>query len=119
MMQQLQSGALDMGWIQAAELGSRVPSVAAINAPYLVRSTANVAKLVRHPAAHVRIGLRGADVHAAVHLRGIHADDLDGQPLGQRERERTLARRGRAHQQDGGDQRLTARAGTSGRGPPA
>ena len=24
MMQQLQSGALDMGWIQAAELGSRV-----------------------------------------------------------------------------------------------
>ncbi len=51
MMQQLQSGALDMGWIQAAELGSRVSSVAAINAPYLVRSTAQVAKLVRHPAA--------------------------------------------------------------------
>jgi TRAP-type C4-dicarboxylate transport system substrate-binding protein len=51
MMQQLQSGALDMGWIQAAELGSRVASVAAINAPYLVRSTANVAKLVRTPAA--------------------------------------------------------------------
>lgn len=51
MMQQLQSGALDMGWIQAAELGSRVASVAAINAPYLVRSTAGVAKLVRHPAA--------------------------------------------------------------------
>jgi len=51
MMQQLQSGALDMGWIQAAELGSRVSSVAAINAPYLVRSTTDVAKLVRHPAA--------------------------------------------------------------------
>lgn len=51
MMQQLQSGALDMGWIQAAELGSRVSSVAAINAPYLVRSTANVGKLVRHAAA--------------------------------------------------------------------
>ena len=51
MMQQLQSGALDMGWIQAAELGSRVSSVASINAPYLVRSTASVAKLVRHPAA--------------------------------------------------------------------
>jgi len=51
MMQQLQSGALDMGWIQAAELGSRVSSVAAINAPYLVRSTPAVAKLVRHPAA--------------------------------------------------------------------
>ena len=51
MMQQLQSGALDMGWIQAAELGSRVNSVAAINAPYLVRSTPAVAKLVRTPAA--------------------------------------------------------------------
>ena len=51
MMQQLQSGALDMGWIQAAELGSRVSSVAAINAPYLVRSTTNVATLVRTPAA--------------------------------------------------------------------
>ena len=51
MMQQLQSGALDMGIIQAAELGSRVPHIAAINAPYLVRSTESVAKLVRHPEA--------------------------------------------------------------------
>lgn len=51
MMQQLQSGALDMGWIQAAELGSRVSSVASINAPYLVRSTASVGKLVKHTEA--------------------------------------------------------------------
>jgi TRAP-type C4-dicarboxylate transport system substrate-binding protein len=51
MMQQLQSGALDMGWIQAAELGSRVSTVAAINAPYLVRSTTDVARLVRSDAA--------------------------------------------------------------------
>ena len=51
MMQQMQSGALDMGWIQAAELGSRVSSVAAINAPYLVRSTSAVAKLVKTPQA--------------------------------------------------------------------
>ncbi len=51
MMQQLQSGALDMGWIQAAELGTRVPSVASINAPYLVRSTPAVGKLVKTPAA--------------------------------------------------------------------
>lgn len=51
MMQQLQSGALDMGWIQAAELGSRVSTVAAINAPYLVRSTTDVAKLVRTDVA--------------------------------------------------------------------
>lgn len=51
MMQQLQSGALDMGWIQAAELGSRVATIAAINAPYLASSTGQVAKLVRHPSA--------------------------------------------------------------------
>ncbi|KQR61863.1 TRAP transporter substrate-binding protein [Acidovorax sp. Leaf160] len=51
MMQQMQSGALDMGWIQAAELGTRVPSVASINAPYLVRSTAAAGKLVKMPAA--------------------------------------------------------------------
>lgn len=51
MMQQLQSGALDMGWIQAAELGSRVSSIASINAPYLAGSTGQVAKLVRHPSA--------------------------------------------------------------------
>lgn len=51
MMQQLQSGALDMAFIQAAELGSRVPAIAAINAPYVVRSTETVAKLVRHPVA--------------------------------------------------------------------
>lgn len=49
MMQQLQSGALDLGIIQAAELGSRVDTIAAINAPYLVRSTEAAAKLVRHP----------------------------------------------------------------------
>ena len=51
MMQQMQTGALDMGWLQAAELGSRVSSIAAINAPYLVRSTTNVARLVRLDAA--------------------------------------------------------------------
>jgi TRAP-type C4-dicarboxylate transport system substrate-binding protein len=51
MMQQLQSGSLDIGFIQAAELGSRVPHIAAINAPYIVRSTPAVAKFVRHPVA--------------------------------------------------------------------
>lgn len=51
MLQQMQSGALDMGWIMAAELGSRVPSIAAITAPYVVDSTDKIAKLVRHPVA--------------------------------------------------------------------
>ena len=51
MLQQMQSGALDMGWIMAAELGSRVPAIAAITAPYVVDSTNKIAKLVRHPVA--------------------------------------------------------------------
>jgi TRAP-type transport system periplasmic protein len=51
MLQQMQSGALDMGWIMAGELGSRVPAIAALNAPYVVDSTAKIARLVRHPLA--------------------------------------------------------------------
>ncbi|KXF75626.1 C4-dicarboxylate ABC transporter permease [Paramesorhizobium deserti] len=51
MMQQMQTGSLDFGWIMTAELGSRIPSIAAINAPWVVDSTAKVAKLVRDPIA--------------------------------------------------------------------
>lgn len=51
MLQQMQSGALDLGWIMTAELGLRIPAVAAINAPWVVDSTAKVAKLVREPVA--------------------------------------------------------------------
>lgn len=51
MMQQMQAGSLDFGWIMTAELGSRIPSIAAINAPWVVNSTAKVAKLVRDPIA--------------------------------------------------------------------
>lgn len=51
MLQQMQSGALDMGWIMTAELGSRVPAIAAINAPWVVDSTPKIAKLVRTPVA--------------------------------------------------------------------
>lgn len=51
MLQQMQSGALDMGWIMAAELGSRVPAIAAITAPYIVDSTPKIAKQIGR--AHV------------------------------------------------------------------
>ena len=51
MLQQMQSGALEMGWIMTAELGSRIPAIAAINAPWLVPTTEKVAALVRHEAA--------------------------------------------------------------------
>lgn len=51
MLQQMQSGALDLGWIMTAELGSRIPQVATINAPWLVPTTGKVAALVRDPVA--------------------------------------------------------------------
>jgi TRAP-type C4-dicarboxylate transport system substrate-binding protein len=51
MLQQMQAGSLDLGWIMTAELGSRIPAIAAINAPWVVDSTAKVAKLVREPIA--------------------------------------------------------------------
>lgn len=51
MLQQMQSGALDLAWIMTAELGSRIPQVAAINAPWLVPTTEKVAALVRDPIA--------------------------------------------------------------------
>ncbi len=51
MMEQLRSGDLDFGWIMTAELGSQIPSIAAINAPWVVDSTVKVARLVREPVA--------------------------------------------------------------------
>ena len=61
----------------------------------------DVDQMMRHPRARRGVGLRRADVHAAIHLRGIHADDLDREALRERERERGLAGSGRAHQQHG------------------
>ena len=46
----------------------------------------------------VRLG--AADVQAAIHQRRIDADDFGVQPLRPVQRERGLARRGRAHQRD-------------------
>ena len=49
----------------------------------------------------VRRRLGRADVQAAIDQRGIDADDLAAQALRPFQRERGLARRGRAHQGDG------------------
>jgi TRAP-type transport system periplasmic protein len=57
MLQQLQSGALDFAWLQTAELGTRVPQIAAINAPYLVQSTEQIPSLIRHPVAQQLLDL--------------------------------------------------------------
>lgn len=49
MLQQMQSGALDMAFLQSAEPGMRVPEIGAIHAPRLVNTTEKVAALVQHP----------------------------------------------------------------------
>ncbi len=111
MMQQLQSGALDMGLIQAAELGSRVPHVAAINAPYIVRSTPAVAKFVRHPGgAQAARGAAARNRHDRPRL-GHHRHArrvLDQEPLDADRHQGHEA----AHQPDAGVSRLL-RAGRS------
>ena len=61
MLQQLQSGALDFAWLQTAELGTRVPQIAAINAPYLVQSTEQIPSLIRHPVADQLLELLPAE----------------------------------------------------------
>jgi TRAP-type C4-dicarboxylate transport system substrate-binding protein len=94
MLQQMQTGSLDFGWIMTAELGSRIPSIAAINAPYLVDSTAKVAKLVRDPLAMKMLEVLPAEtgtlglawgittmrvVFTAKEISGL--DDLNGMKL--------------------------------------
>lgn len=94
MLQQMQSGALDFGWIMTAELGSRIPTVAAINAPWVVDSTAKVAKLVRDPIAMKLLDVLPAEtgtiglawgittmrvVFSAKEINGL--DDLNGMKL--------------------------------------
>ena len=53
-------------------------------------------------ASVARVGFGGADIQAAIDQRRIHADELQRKPLRQRAGQRGLARRGRAHQEDGG-----------------
>ncbi len=59
----------------------------------------DIDQVMRHAGARRRVRFRGADIHAAVDLCGVDADDLDVEALGQCKRERALARRRRAHQQ--------------------
>ena len=59
----------------------------------------DVDKVMGHPCARRGVGFRGSDVHSAIDLRRIHADDLDVEPLGERHGERRLAGARRPHQQ--------------------
>lgn len=51
MLQQLQTGALDMAWLTTAEVTTRVPDMAALHAPFLVDNIADAAKVLRSDEA--------------------------------------------------------------------
>lgn len=91
MLQQLQTGALDMAWLTTAGLTVRVPDLAALHAPFLVDNIADAAKILRSdeareildalPAATGTVGL----CYAMTGMRQImaknpmsSAQDLDG-----------------------------------------
>ena len=61
MLQQLQSGALDMAFLQVTELGARVPQIGAVLAPKLVDSTEKAAKLVQQPEVQGLLDLLPAE----------------------------------------------------------
>ncbi len=51
MLQQLQTGALDMAFMTTAEVANRVPDFGALFAPYLVRDVVQAGQLLNGPAA--------------------------------------------------------------------
>ncbi len=51
MLQQLQTGALDMAWLTTAELTFRVPEMAALHAPFLVTNIEDAARVFRSDVA--------------------------------------------------------------------
>lgn len=56
MLQQLQTGALDMAWLTTAELTTRVPDMGALHAPFLVEDIADAAKVLRSDEAREILG---------------------------------------------------------------
>ena len=51
MLQQLQTGALDMAWLTTAEVTTRAPDISALHAPFLVENIADAAKVLRSDVA--------------------------------------------------------------------
>ncbi|MBE7637739.1 C4-dicarboxylate ABC transporter substrate-binding protein [Sneathiella sp. P13V-1] len=51
MLQQMQTGALDMAFMTVAEVSNRVPNMGAFYAPYLAKDIAHAAKILRSDAA--------------------------------------------------------------------
>lgn len=81
MLQQLQTGALDMAFLTVAEVSNRVPDLGAFYAPYLVKDIESAAKLLRSgPARKLldqlprKIGVVGVG-YGSAGLRQIAARD--------------------------------------------
>jgi len=51
MLQQLQTGALDMAWLTTAEVTTRVPDMSALHTPFLVRNIEDAARVLRSDEA--------------------------------------------------------------------
>lgn len=51
MLQQLQTGALDMAWLTTATVTARVPDMSALHAPFLVDNISDAAKILRSDEA--------------------------------------------------------------------
>lgn len=94
MVQQLQTGALDMAFLTIAEISNRIPDFGALYAPYLVDDVNHAARLLRSDAAAEllelmpqQVGLVGVG-YGMVGMRQVlsrdpitSVDDMDGQRL--------------------------------------
>ena len=94
MVQQLQTGALDMAFLTIAEISNRIPDFGALYAPYLVDDVNHAADLLRSDAAAElldlmpqQVGLVGVG-YGMVGMRQVlsrdpitSVDDMDGQRL--------------------------------------
>ena len=91
----------DAGRAQPVDLGAGAPPVLRDGRRF--PHVPQVEQVVRHAAALGEVGLRGADVHAAVQLHRVGVDHLAAQPLRQRHREGRLpGGRGSDDRHDGG-----------------
>ncbi|WP_226801731.1 TRAP transporter substrate-binding protein [Alkalilimnicola sp. S0819] len=94
MLQQLQTGALDMAFMTMAEVSNRVPNMGAFFAPYLVEDIDQAAKLLQSDAAYAildelpgRVGVKGLG-YGMAGLRQLNStfevdsvDDLRGKKV--------------------------------------
>ncbi|MGY4877549.1 TRAP transporter substrate-binding protein [Vreelandella aquamarina] len=94
MVQQLQTGALDMAFLTIAEISNRIPDFGALYAPYLVDDVNHAASLLRSDAAGELLDLMPQEVglvgigYGMVGMRQVLSrdpitsiDDMDGQRL--------------------------------------